>query len=75
MNAKSDKAKLAAGRFFMGIGRVHIPREEWSEYLFPLPLIMDAQGELADDAKHLVDGADGYRTASISHRHDQRPDQ
>jgi hypothetical protein len=51
---KPDKGKLAAGRFFMGIGRVHIPREEWSEYLFPLPLIMDAQGELAKDARHLV---------------------
>jgi hypothetical protein len=56
---KPDKAKLAAGKFFMGIGRVkaQMPREEWSDFLFPLPLIMDAQGELAEDARHLVTDA------------------
>lgn len=49
-----EKAKKAASSFFMGVGRVHIPREEWSDFLFPLALIMDAQGELAEDARHLV---------------------
>lgn len=51
---KPDKSRRAASLFFMGIGRVHIPREEYSDHLFPLALIMDAQGELAQDARHLV---------------------
>lgn len=52
----------AAARFFIRIGQAgraaesHIDR--YSGYLFSLPLVLDAQGMLADDAKHLVRSTD-----------------
>lgn len=53
---KPDKSKVAAAKFFLRVGQVQAaqPREEWSDHLFPLWLLMDSQGELADDAKHLA---------------------
>lgn len=60
---KMPKAERAAGRFFMGVGRVKAAdenrwKDEWTRPLFPLPLILDAEGTLADDAKHLTGDRD-----------------
>lgn len=58
---KPDKSKQAAAKFFLRIGQVQAAqpwRDEWTEHLFPLWLIMDAQGELAEDAKHLTCAGD-----------------
>lgn len=58
--AKEDaekKAKKAAAKFFLRIGQVQASqpwRDEWTDYLFPLPLILEAEGTLAEDAKHLA---------------------
>ena len=59
MAEKPTKAHRAAGRFFMGIGRVKAAvenrwKDEWTAPLFSLPLILDAEGTLAQDARHLV---------------------
>ena len=57
MSKPIDKSKQAAAKFFLRIGQVQASRpwrDEWTDYLFPLPLILDAEGTLADDAKHLV---------------------
>jgi hypothetical protein len=56
---KPTKAQKAAGRFFMGVGRVKAAdenrwKDEWTAPLFSLALILDAEGTLADDAKHLA---------------------
>lgn len=53
----SKKGNAAIGKFFLGIGQVKASQrwtDEWSDYIFPLPLILDAEGTLAEDAKHLV---------------------
>lgn len=48
--------------FYLRVGQAgnaaeaHVDR--YSGYLFPLPLMMDAQGELAEDCKHLVRATD-----------------
>lgn len=59
MAQKPDKAQKAVGRFFMGVGRIKAQTEnrwvdEWTAPLFSLPLILDAEGTLAQDARHLV---------------------
>ena len=54
---KTDKTKAAVGKFFLRIGQVKASqpwRDEWTIPLFPLPLILDAEGTLAKDARHLV---------------------
>ena len=54
---KTDKAKVAAAKFFLRIGQVQASqpwRDEWTAPLFSLPLILDAEGTLAEDAKHLA---------------------
>ncbi len=55
---KPDKSKAAAAQFFLRIGQVQASqpwRDEWTAPLFPLHLILDADGTLADDAKHLIE--------------------
>jgi hypothetical protein len=61
-----EKGRVAAAKFFLRIGQVQTaqPREEWSDYLFPLWLLMDSQGELAKDAKHIATA--GQRFAAES---------
>lgn len=52
----------AAGRFFVRVGQAgraaESHRDPYSGYLFPLAVIMDAQGELARDARHLARATD-----------------
>jgi hypothetical protein len=53
----SDKTQAAIGKFFLRIGQVKTSSErrcEWTMPLFPLPLILDADGTLAEDARYLV---------------------
>lgn len=60
MNAADELAKAnqqkAAARFMLRIGQVGRATEDYNEtrYLFPLHLLMDAEGVLANDAKHLT---------------------
>lgn len=54
---KENKGNAAIGKFFLRIGQVKASqpwRDEWTIPLFSLPLIMDAEGLLADEARHLV---------------------
>ena len=54
---KPDKSKVAAAKFFLRIGQVQASqpwRDEWTAPLFSLPLILDAEGTLAKDARHLA---------------------
>jgi len=54
----SDKTQAAVGKFFLRIGQIKASqpwRDEWTIPLFSLPLIMDAEGKLAEDASHLVE--------------------
>lgn len=53
----SRAADKAIGKFFLRIGQVKASqpwKDEHTLPLFPLPLIMDAEGTLARDAQHLV---------------------
>lgn len=55
-----DKGQAAIGKFFLRIGQVKASepwRDEWTIPLFQLPLIMDAEGTLSDDARHLATDA------------------
>lgn len=55
--AREARAERATARFFLRIGqagRASKHYDEFSGYLFPLPLILDAEGTLAADARHLV---------------------
>ena len=57
MNTPDKKQQKAIGKFFLRIGQVKASepwRDEWTIPLFSLPLIMDAEGMLADDARHLA---------------------
>ena len=59
MKPKLPKNQRAAGRFFMGVGRVKAAdearwKDEWTRPLFSLALILDAEGTLSQDARHLV---------------------
>lgn len=57
LSDRAKKAKLAAAKFFLRIGQVQASqpwRDEWTDYIFPLPLILEAEGTLAEDAKHLA---------------------
>lgn len=62
----------AAARFFIRIGQAgraaesHVDR--YSGYLFPLPLVLDAQGMLADDARHLVRSTDPSTSRQAAER-------
>lgn len=50
---------VAAAKFFLRVGQVQAAqpwRDEWTIPLFPLHLILDAEGTLAQDVYHLVDG-------------------
>ena len=52
-----QRAQLAKARFFLGIGQVKAVTErrcEWTAPLFPLLLILEADGTLAEDVRHLV---------------------
>jgi len=52
-----QRAQLCKGRFFLRIGQVKTASERRCEHtmpLFPLALILDADGTLARDACHLV---------------------
>lgn len=53
---KKSPSERAIGRVFMAIGRAHDNRrrDEQTIPLFPLPLILDAEGTLARDAGHLA---------------------
>lgn len=53
---KKTPQERAIGRIFMAIGRAHDNRHVDVETrpLFPLPLILDAEGTLARDAGQLV---------------------
>lgn len=52
----------AAGRFFVRVGQAgraaEAHRDPYTGYLFPLPVIMAAEGVLADDARHLARATD-----------------
>jgi hypothetical protein len=53
----------AAARFFIRIGQAGAAapkRDEATLPLFPLPLIMDAEGVLSQDARHLVNDEAEY---------------
>lgn len=56
------ESNSAAARFFIRIGQAgraaESHRDAYTGYLFPLPLIMDAEGLLADDARHLARASD-----------------
>lgn len=49
------RAHQASARFFLRIGQVGRATEDWNEsrYLFPLPLIMRADGLLSKEAGYL----------------------
>lgn len=54
----SDKTKAAIGKFFLRIGQIKASqpwRDEWTIPLFSLSLILDAEGTLSQDARHLVE--------------------
>lgn len=57
------KARAAIGRFFLRIGQIKASQPKRDEHtlpLFPLALIMDAEGLLADDARrNLIEESDG----------------
>lgn len=52
----SDHARSAAARFFIRIGQVGRATEDHDRTLplFPLPLILDCEGVLSSDARHLL---------------------
>ena len=56
-------SRPAAARFFIGVAAKS--RQKWRDEntlpLFPLTMIMDAEGLLASDARHLVSGVGGQR--------------
>ena len=67
MNATAEilehRRRQASARFFLRVGQAGeaaAPRDEHTLPLFPLPLIMDAEGVLADEARHLVDAEADY---------------
>lgn len=49
----------AAAGFFIGVARARSGRCEHTLPLFPLVLLLDAEGWLADDAKRLVESSGG----------------
>lgn len=52
-----DAARRSSARFFLGVGRAARASRQRDEYtlpLFSLPLIMEAEGLLARDARHLT---------------------
>lgn len=55
-----ENGQAAIGKFFLRIGQVKASqpwRDEWTDYLFPLHLLMDAEGMLPEDVrKKLLDG-------------------
>ena len=60
------RALSSSARFFLRIGQAGRAAKVYDEYslpLFSLPLLMDAEGMLAPDARHLVlsDGGARYR--------------
>lgn len=50
----SQLDRKAAARFFMGVAQARTDRCEYTLPLFPLVLLLDTEGWLADDAQHLV---------------------
>lgn len=62
----------AAGRLFMRVGQAgraaeaHVDRHTMP--LFPLPVIMDAEGTLAADARHLARGSDAQTSHAAAAR-------
>lgn len=56
-----QRANQVAARFFIRVGQVGRAtetRDPFTQQLFPLPVIMDAEGLLASDAKHLARSTD-----------------
>ena len=53
------KQELARAEFFIGVGSVsardELIRDDYTLPLFPLPLILEADGTLATDARHLFE--------------------
>lgn len=65
-----EKPAVAAAKFFVRIGqtgRATEQRDTYTRPLFSLALILDADGTLADDAKHLV----GPKPAEVRKWRDQ----
>lgn len=59
----TERTRDAAARFFLRVGQAGEaarPRDEHTLPLFPLPLIMDAEGVLSKDARHLVNDEAEY---------------
>lgn len=57
MDRRLKSRARAAARFFIRVGRAADARRFRDEHtlpLFPLPLILDCEGLLAADAKHLA---------------------
>lgn len=57
----SAQAQRASGRFFVRIGQVGRAtetRDPYTRQLFPLPVLIDAEGLLAPDARHLARSSD-----------------
>ena len=53
----ADSARKGSSRFFLRVAQAGQSAKRYDEYtapLFPLPLIMDAEGLLAKDARHLA---------------------
>ena len=58
-----NKSSAAAARFFVRIGqagRANEIKDTFTRPLFPLPLILAADGTLAPDAQHLVSDDAAY---------------
>lgn len=54
---QADTSRKSSARFFLKIGqagRAAAPRDEYTLPLFPLVLILDAEGLLSDEAKQLA---------------------
>jgi hypothetical protein len=55
-----DETPRVMARFFIRVGQVaraSAPRDPHTGELFSLPMILEAEGVLADDAAHLARGA------------------
>ena len=83
MNAPDSASRKAVARFFVRIGQAGRAAEAHIDQhtlpLFPLPVIMDAEGLLARDARHLARRTDpetshtaAARAATITADHETR---
>jgi hypothetical protein len=66
-----DRAGEAAARFFLGVAQAGASAKQYDEHtlpLFPLVLIMDCEGLLARDARHLCEGRGASISLAVRHR-------